>query len=67
MEGLRTTNDILHGQVQSLGVQVNRLLESRAAVSAEGTAPSSSSTATASATGAEGEGEIVEVYVNTVI
>jgi hypothetical protein len=33
---------------------VNRLLESRAAVSAEGAAPSSSSTA--STTGAEGEG-----------
>jgi hypothetical protein len=56
MEGLRISNDILHGQVQSLGVQVNRLLESRAAVSAEGAAPSSSSSATASATGTEGEG-----------
>ena len=26
MEALRRTNDIFHGQVQSLGVQVNRLL-----------------------------------------
>ena len=29
MDALRHTNDILHGQVQSLGVQVNRLIGER--------------------------------------
>ena len=57
MESLRTTNDILHGQVQSLGVQVNRLLESRAAAAlgdSSAVTASSSSTATAAATGSDG-------------
>jgi predicted PurR-regulated permease PerM len=57
MESLRTTNDILHGQVQSLGVQVNRLLESRAAAALGDSSvvtTSSTSTATAAATSSDG-------------
>jgi nucleoprotein TPR len=49
MEGLRRTNDLLHGQVQSLGIQVNRLLEGRG-INANANA-STSASATASATG----------------
>lgn len=59
MESLRTTNDILHGQVQSLGVQVDRLLENRAAAAlgespAVTTSASSTATATAVATSSDG-------------
>ena len=61
MESLRTTNDILHGQVQSLGVQVDRLLENRAAAalgesSAVTTSASSIATATSSTVATSSDG-----------
>lgn len=49
MESLRSTNDILHGQVQSLGIQVSRLQESRAAVTLTVGQSGVSSTASTSA------------------
>ena len=69
MDGLRHTNDILHGQVQSLGVQVNRLLEGRAAAALAGSEATTGATASASATagaatvgaGGDGEGMLVSL------
>ena len=66
-EALRKVNETLHSNVQSLGVQVTRLLESRAAMSADAPAAgaatasaSASATATAAAAGDASE-EVVEL------